>query len=154
MIQCGRPEARRNPWLKADRSQAPLSVWAEWNRSLVLRFAIHSLRNSNGVIKKQFVVVDFFLALALQLQPTDQFAVIASDGLWNVMTSDEVVEFVLEAKAEIDASNAGEGAGDGEEEEEEEEEPESEQRGPKEPDDPIRGSALAVVQVAPCFGCP
>lgn len=40
------------------------------------------------------------LFAAPQITPADQFAVIASDGLWNVMSSEEVVQFVLEAKAE------------------------------------------------------
>eukprot|EP00669_Euglena_mutabilis_P006949 TRINITY_DN2392_c0_g1_i1.p1 TRINITY_DN2392_c0_g1~~TRINITY_DN2392_c0_g1_i1.p1 ORF type:complete len:358 (-),score=37.62 TRINITY_DN2392_c0_g1_i1:259-1332(-) len=57
-----------------------------------------------------------------KLQPTDQFAVIASDGLWNVMSSEEVVDFVVEAKAEIDAAGdvmgREEGAMDADEEEE------------------------------------
>jgi len=57
-----------------------------------------------------------------KLQPTDQFAVIASDGLWNVMSSEEVVDFVAEAKAEIDAAgdvmDREEGAMDADEEEE------------------------------------
>lgn len=63
-----------------------------------------------------------FSILFLQLQPTDQFAVIASDGLWNVMSSEEVVDFVVEAKAEIDAADdvmgREEGAMDADEEEE------------------------------------
>eukprot|EP00668_Euglena_longa_P001146 GGOE01001367.1.p1 GENE.GGOE01001367.1~~GGOE01001367.1.p1 ORF type:complete len:1825 (+),score=558.82 GGOE01001367.1:29-5476(+) len=43
-----------------------------------------------------------------QITPADQFAIIASDGLWNVMSSAEVVQFVLEAKAEIDGVAEGE----------------------------------------------
>ena len=37
-----------------------------------------------------------------QLIPEDEFLLIASDGLWNVMSSEEAVNFVLEAKASID----------------------------------------------------
>eukprot|EP00667_Euglena_gracilis_P000142 EG_transcript_142 len=59
-----------------------------------------------------------------KITPADQFAVIASDGLWNVMSSEEVVQFVLEAKAEIDGGAGGEDEEEeekgGDEEEEEE----------------------------------
>uniref|UniRef100_A0A7S1I2P6 PPM-type phosphatase domain-containing protein n=1 Tax=Eutreptiella gymnastica TaxID=73025 RepID=A0A7S1I2P6_9EUGL len=37
-----------------------------------------------------------------KLIPEDEFVLIASDGLWNVMSSEEAVNFVLEAKASID----------------------------------------------------
>ena len=37
-------------------------------------------------------------AACSQVCPSDQFLVIASDGLWNVMSNQEVVDFILEAE--------------------------------------------------------
>eukprot|EP01064_Diplonema_japonicum_P030648 TRINITY_DN5267_c0_g1_i1.p1 TRINITY_DN5267_c0_g1~~TRINITY_DN5267_c0_g1_i1.p1 ORF type:complete len:653 (+),score=140.33 TRINITY_DN5267_c0_g1_i1:577-2535(+) len=43
----------------------------------------------------------------MELTPQDDFIVLATDGLWDVMSAEEVVEYVTQCKGEVDAAAQG-----------------------------------------------
>jgi len=55
--------------------------------------------------KSNYIIVDPEFSEFLLL-PEDQFAVLASDGLWDVMNEDEVVAFVLKYEDKMKVSEA------------------------------------------------